>query len=707
MANAGSQTQTLKLTTPVEMLPGVTPARAAELRRLDIPSLAHLVAHLPHRHETYEPETTIDKLIPGHIVSTRGAVIATRPMTQGQRPRFVAVLADPTGSMEAQWFNQLYLRSKIVPGQTLRVQGKAKRTRSGVTMSNPAWTIVGDDDAPPPGGITRLRPIYSATEELPSFVIERLIDGVLDAALPQIEDHLTPEFRRERELPPLADAYRMMHRPASSQEIATARRRLVYDEFLLLQLGVHLKRAHLVRTLHAPALRWDATIDRHIRARLPFALTEGQDSAVAEVAIDLQRSTPANRLIQGDVGAGKTVVALYAMLMAVASKHQAALMAPTELLAEQHHQVITAMLAGSKVRVALLTGATPPNDRQVMLARLESGEIDLLIGTHALITDSVRFRSLAVAIIDEQHRFGVHQRARLREKASDERSMPHTLVMTATPIPRTLSLTVFGDLDVSIIRGMPPGRKPVKTRWVRSDQAEEVYAFVRQKAEAGEQAFVVVPAVEGADTASGTGSLKDVRSTAARLAAGPLKGLRVAGVHGRLSSKMRSQIMARFRSHLIDVLVATTVIEVGVDIPDATVIVIEHAERFGLAQLHQLRGRVGRGKKRGACILIGDPPTPDAEARLRVLASTTDGFVLAEKDMEIRGPGELFGLRQSGASPLRLASLPADMDLLLMARRDAGAWLEASPSLNRPEDRLARTRLFKAYGESLGLVDVA
>jgi len=698
---APTATSSLKLTTPVEELPGVTVERGAALRRLGIPSLAHLVHHLPHRHETYESETTIDKLVPGHVVSVRGEIMSTRPVPSRTRPRVDALLSDHTGSMQLQWFNQPWIRGKLVPGMRIRVQGKLKRSRTGLSMANPTWQTVGEEPAPiSAGGGPRLRPIYPASEELPSWQIEKIVQGSLDAALPLLEDHLTPEYCKERSLPSLSEAYRMMHRPSSAEEVSAARRRLVYDELLLLQLGVHLKRAHLRATLHAPKLKWTAQIDEHIRKRLPFALTPGQDAAVKEIAADLQQATPSNRLIQGDVGAGKTVVALYAMLMAVATRHQAAIMAPTEILAEQHYAVISKMLEGSSVKVALLTGSTPPEEREAMLGPLARGEIDLLIGTHSLITEAVRFKSLAVAVIDEQHRFGVHQRARLREKAGDEHSMPHTLVMTATPIPRTLSLTVFGDLDVTIVQGAPPGRKPVRTRWVRPEQATEVYQHVRERVEKGEQAFVIVPAVEG-------GELKDVKTTVLKLAAGPLEGKRLAGIHGKLAPKTRDQIMHRFRNSGVDVLVATTVIEVGVDVPNATTIVIEHAERFGLAQLHQLRGRVGRGSKRGLCVLIGEAPTADAEARLRAIVNTTDGFQLAERDMELRGPGELFGSKQAGVAPFRLAELPSDMELLLMARRDAAAWVEKSPTLAGKTEKLVRSRLFKAHGEWLGLGDVA
>jgi ATP-dependent DNA helicase RecG len=343
------------------------------------------------------------------------------------------------------------------------------------------------------------------------------------------------------------------------------------------------------------------------------------------------------------------------------------------------------------------------------LGRLESGEVDIVVGTHALLTETVRFSSLAVVVIDEQHRFGVHQRARLREKATDPDSMPHTLVMTATPIPRTLSLTIFGDLDVSTLRGMPPGRGEIHTRAVEEARAGEVYRFVRERIEQGEQAYVVVPAVEaetGTGRAGGAG-LKDVRSMVQRLEEGVLEGRRVAGIHGRLKRATREHIMERFRSGVIDVLVATTVIEVGVDVPNATVMVIEHAERFGLAQLHQLRGRIGRGSRSGVCVLVVDDPTEEGRARIDAMLATTDGFDLAERDFELRGPGELFGARQSGAAPFRLATFPDDMELLLMARRDAIAWIDRSPVLAGDDERLVRSRLMKLHGDALGIVDVA
>ncbi|MCB9838144.1 MAG: ATP-dependent DNA helicase RecG [Phycisphaeraceae bacterium] len=696
----------LTLLSPIEDVPGVGSRRGEAFRRLGIPSVAHLVFHLPHRHEREEAEAPITALIPGAVVTARGEVTATDMVPRGRKPRFHAVLADHTGRLDLIWFHGGYLRDKIHPGMRLLVQGKAKshpRSAPGqgaLQLINPKWEKLPETDDPPAIAETRLRPVYPASEELSSQAIEAAVAGVLGQALPLIEDHLPPHFRKERELPELAEAYRMMHAPRDTDEISAARRRLAYDELLLLQLGVHLRRAELRRTMHAPALRWTAEIDGRILARIPFALTPGQRRVIDELIGDLTKPTPANRLIQGDVGSGKTVVALYAMLLAVASHQQAALLAPTELLAEQHAQSIAALLEGSQVRIELLTGSLTPAERSAALRRIESGRADIVVGTHAVLTERTTFADLAVAVIDEQHRFGVRQRATLREKSGDESSMPHTIVMTATPIPRTLSLTIFGDLDVSTIPDLPPGRRPIVTTVLPEREAAVAYEAMRARLDKGEQGYIVVPAVDAEE-------LRNVRTTMERLEHGALAGRKLAAVHGRLKRQTRDAIMARFRAGKIDALIATTVIEVGVDVPNATTMIVEHAERFGLAQLHQLRGRVGRGSADSACFLIGDPSTPDAQSRLEALATTTDGFALAERDFEIRGPGELFGARQSGLPPFRVADLMRDLDLLRMARRDAQAWIDKSPTLDAPTEALLKRRLLKAYGVELGLGDVA
>jgi ATP-dependent DNA helicase RecG len=696
------------LVTPVQFLKGVGPARAKALGALGLTNLGRLIAHLPMRHEWLEPESTIGQLAAGTIGSARGTITATRVVPRGRSPRFEAVLLDETGRLDLVWFNLPRLHHDLHPGMRLRVQGPTKRHGYGLQMANPSFRVISETEeaAAPSDAGARLRPVYPASEDISSRQIEQVMQEALPQAVPLLEDHLSPEFRRAHELPSLADAYRMYHAPTSEAEVASARRRLAYDELLLLQLGVQLKRAHLRETLSAPALRWNDQIDRQIRGRIPFALTDAQNSVVKDLVKDLTSDTPTNRLIQGDVGSGKTVVALYAMLMAVASKQQAALMAPTELLAEQHHANIAALLSGSKVRIELLTGGTPEAERKSILSRLASGEVDLLIGTHALLTESVRFHSLAVAVIDEQHRFGVGQRATLRSKASTEKLTPHILVMTATPIPRTLAISLFGDLDISTIAGLPPGRQPIVTRVVGPEKRDEVYKFVRQRIDEGDQAYIVVPAIDRSGHINPDADAPDVRSLLARLEQSDLSGKRLAALHGRLKRPTREHIMERFRSGLIDALIATTVIEVGVDVPNATVVVVEQADRFGLAQLHQLRGRVGRGGKRSVCLCIGEPKTPDAQQRLDTIATTADGFALAERDMEIRGPGEVFGLRQSGMPPFKVADLARDLDLLKMAKRDAQAWIVRSPNLANREDALIRRRLLKAHGQWLGLGDV-
>lgn len=705
----------VELSTPLGMVVGVRKDVAVRLARLGVPNVGHLMAHLPHRHEWVRAESGIADLAAGSIASVRGEVTATRVAGIGHKARFEAVLCDASGRLDLVWFNRAYLRDRIHPGMRLRVQGKVAKRGPGLQMANPTHEVL-DALKPEPehSADDDLRPVYPVTEGITSEQVRGVVERVLDAALPMIEDHMPEGLRTARSMPGLREAYRMMHRPASEAEVRDARRRLVYDELLLFQLGVHLKRAHLRRTMKAPALARTEGVEQRIRARIPFELTPSQERVIGEVASDLALDVPMNRLVQGDVGSGKTVVALDAMLRAIAHGHQAALMAPTELLAEQHMASLSSMLEGSQVRTALLTGNLPAEERSRTLAGLGDGTVDLVVGTHALIGDRVAFRSLAVAVIDEQHRFGVEQRASLRVKgsASDagpggggEHDTPHVLVMTATPIPRTVGLTLFGDLDISTIEGMPPGRTPVDTRTVTSDGRGDVYRWLAGRLERGEQAYIVVPAIDTGSSA-GDDALRDLRTVHEELEGGELRGRRLAALHGRLKREAREHIMGRFRAGMIDALVTTTVIEVGVDVPNATVIVIEHADRFGLAQLHQLRGRVGRGLKPGVCVLVADPKTPEGAERIRVMAQTTSGFDLAERDFALRGSGDVFGTRQSGVPPFKVADPAKDTALLELARRDAAEWINLSPTLSGPGDALVRRRLLRLHGPWLGLGDV-
>ncbi len=703
MADPESSTP-LTLITPLREVNALTPTLVRDMASLGLTSVGRLIAHLPIRHEFHAAEAPIAGLVPGQIVTARGEIAAAR-FVRGRKPRYEAVLIDDTGRLDLVWFNMPFMRERVTIGSRVRVEGKLARRGSVLQLANPRTEILGEAPDEAESRAERLRPVYPASELVSSARVELAISRVLDDALPLIEDHLDDAFRAERNFPSLAEAYRMQHRPASDDEAAASRRRLAYDEFLLLQLAVHMKRAHLRRALRAPALRVTPEIDRHIRARFPHTLTPAQDAVVAEVARDLSGPTPTNRLIQGDVGSGKTYVALYAMLMAAANARQSALLAPTEILAEQHFANITRLLEGSRVRTALLTGAASDAEREPLRAALARGEIDLAVGTHALLDEGVRFKDLAVVVIDEQHRFGVSQRAALRERHAGA-ATPHVLVMTATPIPRTLAITLFGDLDISSIRALPPGRLPIRTMLAASADRPRVYAEVAHRLAQGEQAFIVAPAIDPSTLGEGAAPLRNVRTLATELESTLLQGARLAVLHAQLPRATREAVFERFRLGEIQALVATTVIEVGIDVPNATVMLVEDADRFGLAQLHQLRGRVGRGNKPSACYLVADPATDEARERLRVMESTTDGFVLAEKDLELRGPGEVFGTRQSGLAPLRLANFTRDRDLLALARRDASAWIDRSPALSTPSEATLLRRVLKAHGEFLGLGDV-
>jgi len=737
----------LRLNNPVEKIGLVTERHAAGMARLGISSISDLIRHLPVKYEKQSAECPLSSLTVGPVVSTRGMIVATRmvpTVRMGKRPsprskpRFEATLEDHSGQLTVSWFNAPYLQKRLLPGLTIRIKGKASVYRRKLHMINPKWELLENPSQVRPHRQT-LRPIYRATEQLPSAAIEQIIGKILPNMLKLIVDPLPADLVRTHAMVPLADAYRMAHMPQEVQHTRTARRRLAFNELLLLQLGIALKRKYNQTQLEAPVLRWSNAIDHHIRGRFPFDLTKAQNKVLSEIIADLQKPIPMNRLVQGDVGAGKTVVALYALLMAVANRKQGALMAPTELLAEQHYLSISRMLQGSNVRMTMLSGgqsSAGSRQRTATLSAIKKGDYDIVIGTQALVGDTVAFKDLAVVVIDEQHRFGVLQRAAFRTPSKGEsthiasdgmrsplarQSCPHYLVMTATPIPRTLSLTVFGDLDISTITSLPPGRTPIVTRMVEPTQTDKVYTHLAKRLSQGEQAYVVVPAIDAptdchdgpayndrvrrAETAK---QLKSVRAQAKILAEKYLSNQTIGIIHGRMKQSTRAAVMDRFRRGKIDCLVATTVIEVGVDVPNATMMVIEHAERFGLSQLHQLRGRIGRGSdgKKSLCVFVAQPTTEEATKRLNAIVQTNDGFKIAEHDLAIRGMGDFFGTRQHGMPPLRVARIPGDMELLGLARRNAQATVDADPNLADPSHHLLRQVLIQQYGEMLGLIDV-
>ncbi len=695
------------LRTLITDLPTVTFERAEALHALGIQTVADLIKHLPLRYETHHGSMTIQALDAllgerdriNELVTIEVTIASVQPSwRRGKRSRVQATADDETGIIQLNWFNQSWVAKSLHPDMRIRCYGSPSRHEKTLQMNNPRWEEIVDGDAVEmvKGD---LRPVYPANDRISSSVIAQLVQSVLEHALIEIEEHLPKHLLQELSMPTLSAAYSFAHQPSNEDEAIEGKRRIAFDELFLLQLGVMVKRHHRRDSMYAPQLRWDSGIKERIASRIPFTLTEAQDRVVEEIAQDMTSTTPMNRLLQGDVGSGKTAVALHAMLMAVTSNCQAAMMAPTELLAEQHYGTISKLLHNSKVNHALLTSSLSSKDRKAIIESIGNGEIDIVVGTHALLTEDVVFSNIAVAITDEQHRFGVQQRALLRNKSGDECAIPHTLVMTATPIPRTLSLTIFGDLDVSTINAMPPGRMPITTKLVQPDDAVKVYTYLKSLVDQGQQGYVVVPLVE--DTDSG---LKSASAHAETLRNSHLQGCSIQVVHGRMKSEEREKTMQQFRDGAIDVLVATTVIEVGVDVSNATMIVIEHADRFGLAQLHQLRGRVGRGSLAGVCALIASPVTEDATQRLNAIVETTDGFLIAERDLEIRGPGELFGSKQSGIAPFSVARLPRDFDLLRLARTTASEWIQRDPTIS--ESPLLKARLLKAHGDALGLGDV-
>jgi len=608
------------------------------------------------------------------------------------------LLRDPTGYLTAVWFNQPYLGKVLRRGQTMFLHGRVARFRNGpLQMQHPEYELVedGEDETLHTG---RLVPIYRLTEGLTQRPLRSLLWRVVDQYAGKVPESLPEALRRRRRLVPLPTALRGIHFPETDDELAAARRRLVFEDFFLLQLGLAIRRQREGRTrgiVMDPA----GELVARLRRSLPFALTAAQERVWEEIRRDLAAPYAMNRLLQGDVGSGKTIVAAMAILAAVEAGYQTALMAPTEILAEQHYMTLDPLLPSLGVPVALLTGAIKGREREALLEGAATGRVPCLVGTHALIQEGVEFRRLGLAVVDEQHRFGVVQRAVLRKKGDN----PHVLVMTATPIPRTLALTLYGDLDVSVIDELPPGRQPIKTVVRDEGKRPQIYAFLRKQIEEGRQVYVVCPLVEESEATD----LKAATEMAERLQREVFPDLSVGLLHGRMSLPGKESVMGVFKAGKTHVLVSTTVIEVGIDVPNASVMLVEHAERFGLSQLHQLRGRVGRGPWNSYCILLASG-TPSAEARRRMaaLAETGDGFRIAEVDLQLRGPGEFFGTRQSGLPEFRVADLLRDGRVLEEARQEAFALVGADPDLRQPEHRSLREALLARWRGKLDLASV-
>jgi ATP-dependent DNA helicase RecG len=630
----------------LDTLPGVAATTQRKLGRLGLATVRDVLEHRPRRYETAADEVPIARLREGEEVVVTGRVlnVEKRPMRGRRRTRIVARVDDGTAAVSVTWFNQPWLADRLQPGTEIRLRGKLGRFGF-----EPRSYDIGETRA-----TADFAPVYPAAEEIAAATVRRVVDSALPLAL-HVPDPLPAELREREGLALKRDALAAVHRPRDLGEAETARQRLAFEELLVLQIGIARRAAERQQSL-APALADPGDLVRRYREALPFALTPYQEQAIREIDGDLGRTVPMQRLLQGDVGSGKTVVALYALLRAVEHGRQGALMAPTETLAEQHFLTIADLCLELGVSCALLTSSSGRRERETALGA------DVVVGTHALIQEGFELRDLAVAVVDEQHRFGVEQRSALVAGRT-----PHVLHMTATPIPRTLALTVYGDLAVSEIAKPPASRKPVVTSWITEDRASEAYTRLTRLLREGRQAYVVCPLIE----ASETSLARAAEEEAERLRRGELREFRVGCLHGRLKAGERRDLMARFKARELDVLVATTVIEVGVDVSNATVMIVQEADRFGLAQLHQLRGRVGRGAEQSYCLLVSrakEELTESAHARLQALCDTSDGFELAEVDLELRGGGALLGTRQSGLSDLRFAHLRRDRDLLERAR---------------------------------------
>ncbi|HSK10566.1 MAG TPA: ATP-dependent DNA helicase RecG [Vicinamibacterales bacterium] len=690
------------LDTPLRRFAGVGPQRELALRKVGVERVEDLLLRLPFRYEDRASFTPVASVVEGQRVTVAGELLNCRLRWTGRRgfKVFEAVVRDASGCLLATWPNQPYRQNTLRPHQRVVLHGAVARYRGVLQLGSPDVEVIDDEPDPVQGG--RIVPVYEKTGALTSRLQRRLVHEVLQGMPDGIDDLLPADLRAAEQLPGRAEALREAHFPAPGTPLpelhafrTPAQRRLIFEEFFLFQAGLLLRRQELAAEAkpHVPVV--DDGVRERVRRVLPFRLTAGQREALRQIVDDMRRPAPMNRLLQGDVGSGKTIVALLAALVALENGFQAALMVPTEILAEQHLLVLTRLLTPTPFKAALLTGGATAAQRAPLLRAIAAGHVQLVVGTHALIEDPVRFHRLALVVVDEQHRFGVVQRARLRGKGL----RPDILVMTATPIPRTLQLTLYGGLDVSVIRGLPPGRVPVKTTVRPEARREEIYAFLREQLEAGRQAAIIYPLVEASEKID----LRAATEMADHLAQDVFPAHRVGLLHGRLPAEVRDQVMRSFAAGAIDLLVSTTVIEVGIDVPNLSVIVVEHAERFGLSQLHQLRGRVGRGGHASFCVLLYQEPLSDeARARLEAIAATTDGFAIAEEDLRLRGAGDVAGTRQAGMPALRVGDLQRDRDVMEEAAAAARTWIADG---SEDGERLRRF-VHERWGRQFGLVDV-
>ena len=701
----------LRLEDDVTKIRGVNARTKTRLESLGISTVEGLLYHFPHRHDDFTAVRKIAQVVPGETQTVIATVWEVTETGRGRSRNAQAVLGDDTGNIRVVWFNQAYLVRTLKPGMRIVISGVAKVYRGRVVFQSPDYDIFDEREGQTHAG--RLVPIYSLTDGLYQRTIRRAVKQALDSALPKVHEYVPDETLRLYDLMGLREAIACLHYPDSLEQVETARRRIAFDELLMLQLVVAQRRLEWQSSGGAISLPSDDERLDAFLASLPYALTNAQQRCLNEILRDLTRKFPMSRLLQGDVGSGKTVVAAGALLVAAFNGWQSALMAPTEILAEQHYLTVSKMLAGdsaseagntpsesyftavmphdgSEVTICLLTGSLSNRAKDEMHRRIADGEVDIVIGTQALIQEAVDIPRLALVVVDEQHRFGVMQRMNLRNRGGT----PHMLAMSATPIPRSVRLTMLGDLELSTIDEMPPGRQQIRTRWVEPGQRDSAYAVVRQEVKAGRQAFIICPLIEESEAIQARAATEEFE----RLSKLVFRELRLGLLHGRLSQDEREAVMHGFQRGEIDILVATSVIEVGIDIPNATVMLIDGADRFGLAQLHQFRGRVGRGEHLSHCLLLSDNPGASARERIRILERTMDGFEIAEEDLRIRGAGDYVGTRQSGMNDLKQVRL-TDWDIMRMAQQEAQRLLDADPGLTLSKHAAIAAR-FERYRAS-------
>jgi len=676
------------LSTNVKYIKGVGPAKANILTKLNIFTIGDLVEHYPRRYEDRSKLNPISKLVNAGVQTFR----ATTVNCQETKPRRGLTLTkvtvqDSSGFAQLVWFNQPYIKKWFKPGSELIISGKVERKFGQVQITRPEIEALDGSDLLHTG---RIVPIYPASENVGQRWLRAIIHQVLgEYSLPG--EFLPPVIVKEFGLIDRRMAIRTIHFPEDQSSLAAARRRLVFEELYLLQCGLLFSKRKNQQSNKGIKHSADGELVNKMKASLPFTLTQDQQASLRDITADMEDTTAMQRLVQGDVGSGKTVLAAIALTKTVENGYQGAMMAPTEILAEQHYHTLAQLLAPMGIRIAVLTGRLTRRIRQEVLARAKDGLVDIVVGTHALIQEDVEFKQLGLVITDEQHRFGVNQRALLTAKGQT----PDVLVMTATPIPRTMALTVYGDLDVSVIRQLPPGRKPIKTYAVGSEMRQRIYTFIAKEVKAGRQAYVVCPLVEESEKLEAKAAVQMYE----QLKVTYFKDISCGIVHGKMKSQEKDNVMNDFYSGEIKVLVATTVIEVGVNVPNASVMAIEGADRFGLAQLHQLRGRIGRGEHQSYCILLSDNQNQETKDRLDIMVKISDGFELAEKDLLLRGPGQFFGTRQHGMPDLKIADIVQDTEILLEARTAAKQTVADSQ-----EFQLVRTVLTARLGDYFGMI---